>query len=44
VAVELTSDDVGDVSELPGVLDKVDAELAVPLAMISYRTCRRIII
>ena len=28
VAVELTPDDVGDVSELPGLLDQIDAEIA----------------
>src|SRR5271170_3643471 len=28
VAVELTPDDVGDVSDLPGLLDQVDAEIA----------------
>jgi hypothetical protein len=28
VAVELTPDDVGDVSELPGLLDQIDAEVA----------------
>ena len=28
VAVELTPDDAGDVSELPGLLDQVDAEIA----------------
>ena len=28
VAAELTSDDVGDVSELPGLLDQIDAEMA----------------
>ena len=28
VAVELTPDDVGDVSELPGLLDQIDTEIA----------------
>jgi hypothetical protein len=28
VAVELTQDDVGDVSELPGLLDQIDGEIA----------------
>ena len=28
VAAELTADDVGDVSELPGLLDQIDAEIA----------------
>ena len=36
VAVELTSDDVGDVSEMPDLLDQIDAEVSIANYLVRF--------